>query len=66
MRCEKVEVFFSGCLVWPAYLRPAQFVATENPFATRSLAIPIPMSPMDRMPTVASLDDAIVSLQKDA
>lgn len=42
------------------HLLPVQLVATEKPFATRSLAIPMPISPIDRMPTVASLEAAIV------
>lgn len=44
------------------YLLPAQFVATEKPLAVRSLAIPMPISPIDRMPTVASLAVAIAML----
>lgn len=45
-----------------SYLLPAQFVATEKPLAVRSLAIPMPISPIDRMPTVASLAVAIAML----
>lgn len=45
-----------------SYLLPAQFVATEKPFAVRSLAIAMPISPIDRMPTVASLALAIAML----
>ena len=36
-----------------AYLRPLQFVATEKPVALRRLAMPRPISPIDRMPIVA-------------
>lgn len=50
------------CAAPRSYLLPAQFVATEKPFAVRSLAIPMPISPIDRMPTVASLAEAIVML----
>lgn len=44
------------------YLLPAQFVATEKPLAVSSLAMPMPISPIDRMPTVASLAVAIAML----
>lgn len=38
-------------LPWSAYLRPWQLVTTSRPLATSSLAMPEPMSPMDKMPT---------------
>lgn len=37
-----------------------QFVATENPFAMSSLAMPMPMSPMESTPILAK-GTAIVS-----
>lgn len=49
-----------SAVLYVSYLLPEQFVATEKPFATSSLAIPMPMSPIDKMPTVASLEEAIV------
>lgn len=50
------------CCAVISYLRPVQFVATEKPLATSSLAIPMPISPIDRMPTVASFAEAIVGM----
>ena len=40
-------------------LRPLQFVATENPWATSNLAMPTPMSPIEMMPILAN-EDAIL------
>lgn len=34
------------------YLRPLTLVATRKPLATRSLAMPTPMSPIEMTPTL--------------
>lgn len=42
-----------GRMVYRTDLRPLQFVATEKPFAISSLAMPMPMSPMEMTPILA-------------
>jgi hypothetical protein len=42
------------------YLLPLQFVATSNPLATKYLARPAPMSPMDRIPILDGWSGAVI------
>jgi hypothetical protein len=57
---EKYSIPLGRAQILGANLRPLQFVATENPFAMSSLAMPMPMSPIEMTPILAIGDGTVI------